>query len=189
MLDTSYLYDPIRNRYKGVYPSSKIKGSWEALVTSPEGKLSYIGKSCSQEDCAQVVAAYYCNVYGPDWPELLEDRKKRYWRIRRMNRTAHLTVYIAEVRVPGYVGGLIRRPERSAAWHQVMDADISCLPASTPSYKDTSVPGWCWAGKGWQSAGAALVAIRTYRFIHQDEQPQPSSGPDRHSSVVATSPR
>lgn len=156
MLDTSYLYDPIRQRYKGVYPSSKVRGVWEALITTPDGKLQYIGKASSQEAAAQVVARYYHDVYGPDWPELLEDRKRRYWRIRRIDRTATCTVYIAEVRTPG-----------TKTWYKVIDADLSIFPASCPAYRDTSVPGWNWAGNGWISAGAALVAIRTYRFIQQ----------------------
>lgn len=156
MLDTSYLYDPIRNRYKGVY-LSKV-GNWEAIITTPDGKLQYIGKASSQEEAAQVVAKYYCQMYGPDWPELLEDRKRRYWRVRKVHRTAHCTVYLAEVRNPG-----------SKNWYKVIDADISAMPIADhlPPHADTSVPGWNWAGNGWVSAGAALVAIRTYRFIHQ----------------------
>lgn len=154
MLDTTYLYDPIRNRYKGVY-LSKV-GNWEAIITTPDGKYTYIGKAPSQEECAQVVAKYYSRVYGPDWPELLEDRKRRYWRVRKIPRTAQLTVYIAEVREPG-----------QKLWRRVEDADISAMPLCVPPHADTSVPGWNWSGKGWVSAGAALVAIRTFRFIHQ----------------------
>lgn len=157
MLDTSYIYDPIRNRYKGVYPSSKVS-SWEALVTTPDGKLQYIGKAASQEEAAQIVVSYYFRVYGPDWSDLLEDRKRRYWRVRRLDRTAHCTVYLAEVRNPG-----------SKTWYKIQAADISVMPIRVPSYADTSVPGWDWAGQGWVSAGAALVAIRTYRFIHANE--------------------
>lgn len=154
MLDTSYLYDPIRNRYKGVY-ANRNPALWDAITFSPDGKLLRRGTFFSQEEAAQVVARYYCEVYGPDWPDLLEDRKRRYWRIRRMDRTAHCTVYIAEVRNPG-----------DKNWYRVEDADISVLPVSFSSITDTSVPGWSWAGKGWVSAGAALVAIRTYRYIH-----------------------
>lgn len=157
MLDTSYLYDPTRNRYKGVY-ANRNPALWDAITFSPDGKLLRRGTFSSQEEAAQAVAFYYCEVYGTDWPTLLEDRKRRYWRVRKLHRTSQITVYIAEVRRPG-----------DKNWHTVEDADISAMPTTKwmPPHSDTTVPGWNWSGNGWQSAAAALVAIRTFRFIHQ----------------------
>lgn len=155
MLDTSYLYDPIRNRYRGVYPN-RNPALWDAITFSPDGKLLRRGTFLSQEEAAQAVARYYYEAYGSDWAELLEDRRRRYWRIRRIDRTKTLSVYIAEVRTP-----------RTKMWYRITNADLSDVSVACPSYKDTSVPGWNWVGNGWVSAGAALVAIRTFRFIQE----------------------
>lgn len=159
MLDVSSLYDPIRNRYKGVYQSKT--GAWEASVTTPLGVFTYLATFSSQEECAQRVAAYYTEQYGPGWPEMLKDRQRRLWRIRKIKRSSSITVYIAEVRL-----------SKSTDWCSILARDIGS------SYN------WSSVGNGWLSAAVALVAIRIYRFNQSCTDLSPCQVQHQPSSVV-----
>lgn len=163
MFDTSYLYDPTRNRYKGVYPN-RNPGYWDVIVLSPLGKLIRRGTFGSQEEAAQAVASYYYSVYGSDWSMAVEDRKRRYWRVRRMVRSSKIVVFLAEVRTP-----------RSRVWTRL---NTSHLDAPFP------LESWSVAGEGWLSAAAAIVAIRIHRFTQSCSAGSPT--PSARPSVATT---
>lgn len=60
---TSPLYDPITHRFKGVYRGPG-RDQWDAIITTPQGKLMRKGRFPSQDGAARVVAEYYESVYG-----------------------------------------------------------------------------------------------------------------------------
>lgn len=164
MIDTSSLYDPVCDRYKGVYAGPGYN-QWDAIVQTPKGKLERKGRFETPEAAAYAVAEYYKSVYGPDWPKALRDRLRRSWRVRRVKRypwRAHLhrgpsvVVWIADVRVA--LG--------DDEWYRITLNDLVTLTHNTlpPRVREM----WDDKNGGWKTSTVALIVIRIYR-THKPE--------------------
>lgn len=165
MISTDPLYDPIRHRYKGVYPGPG-RDQWDAIPLSPEGVLERKGRFNTQDEAARVVAEYYRSVYGDNWAEVIKtrNRMRRDWRIKKIKRFPYMadlhrgpsvTVYVAEIKVVSL-----------ESWHKIQPVDIvegvsDCEMFSSPNKVIQMM--WNDEGKGWRTIAAATVAIRIFR--------------------------
>lgn len=141
MSDIAHLYDPLRHRYRFVYPHGR---RWRTVVVAVDGRRQLRGVHDLPEQAAMAAVAYYKGLLGADWLDMIRTRRRNAWRVRKVSRTQALAVWLAEV---GRDRGVVR----------VGPEDVC----------DAAAGHWSAAGDGWLSQAAALVAVRTYRDLHR----------------------
>lgn len=160
MIDTSTLYDPINNRYKGVYAGEGYS-QWDAIVRTPKGKLERKGRFETPEAAAYAVAEYYHSVYGPNWPKIMRDwDRRKSWRVRRVKRYPYradlhrgpsIAIWIADVKVCPI----------SDTWYRITLKDI--LDMTNNTVPNNVVDMWDDANEGWKNSTVAVIVVRIFR--------------------------